>query len=174
MNLPQLTRAASILGSLALLASCKFPEIPLATPEPIKLDPIEVKVRIDLYQHGDSEPSELNEAAETEEIVERQRNRMAEIQELKNSRLVGENHRGLLDIRNLPGGDYGTYVRETVEAENYDRTYLMRQEARRRDVLLPEIQSEQWLRRKELSFEGEWVEAENEQKEGSFTWTQKG
>ena len=171
---------AGMLGMLSMLAlisttSClSLPDVPLTTPEPLKVDPIKVEVRIDLYQHGNDQADALKNTAEGEEVVERQRNRMAEIQDLKNSRLVGENHRGLLDIRNISGGDYGTYVKKTVEEENWDRSYLMREEAKRRDMLLPGIQEEQWIRRAELSFEGEWIEVADPKKEGAFLWKQKG
>jgi len=159
---------------VAILGGCSFPEVPLTTPEPIKIEPLEVKIRLDVYQHGEAkEGDELKQAVEAEEIVQRQRNRMAEIQELKNNRIVGESHRGLLEIRTLPGGDWGAHVKETVEAENYDRTFLMRAEARRKDILLPKVQKEQWLRRLELSFEGEWIEILDPNKEGGFQWYQK-
>ena len=160
-------------GLLALPACTSLPDLPLTTPEPIKVDPIEVQVRIDLYQHGEKPAEAIETTVRMEEIVERQRNRMAEVQELKDSRLVGENHRGLLEVRNLPGGDYGDYVKKTVNAENRDRTYLMRAEAKRRDLLLAEVEEEQWIRRSELSFEGEWIQVSDAEKEGSFKWEQK-
>ena len=64
-------------------------------------------------------------------------------------------------------------MEDTVEKENRDRAFLMQAEAERRDVLLPVIQEEQWIRRTELSFEGEWVEAADPAKEGAFKWEQK-
>ena len=157
-----------------LLGGCKsFPEVPLTTPEPIKVDPIEVKVRIDLYQHAGDAPTPLEEAATAEEVIERQRNRMSEIQELKDNRIVGENHRGLLDIRHLPGGNWDERIKEAVEEENWDRLFLMKHEAKRKEVLLHEIEHEQWIRRKELSFEGEWIQEENTAKEGTYKWVPK-
>ncbi len=60
-----------------------------------------------------------------------------------------------------------------MEEENKDRTFLMQAEAERRDVLLAEIQEEQWIRRSELSFEGEWIEIADPKKEGAFKWQQK-
>ncbi len=169
-----LSPAIALLGVLLASPACtSLPEIPLTTPEPIKVAPIEVQVRIDLYQHGQKPAEAVETAIRMEEIVERQRNRMAEIQELKDNRLVGENHRGLLEVRNLPGGDYGNYVKKTVKEENRDRTYMMRAEAQRRDLLLARIEEEQWIRRSELSFQGEWLEIADPEKEGGFRWKRK-
>jgi len=64
------------------------------------------------HQHARSHPGQA--AAE-----------IGELQPLKNSRLIGENHLGLLEVRNPAPGEYGDYVRETVDAENKDRMALM-------------------------------------------------
>ena len=111
-----------------------LPDVNLTTDDPLKVD---INVRLDVYQHegkegntdtagdGDS-PGEVAAASDDAKVsadlvAKRKRDRMEEIQRLKNNRLVGENHRGLLTIRTLPLDDYGDYVKTTVEAENYDR-----------------------------------------------------
>lgn len=162
--------STAVVGLVA--AGCQLPTVNVGTPEPIKIDPVEIRMRVDVYQHDGAAPTEDEEARDEAAAVERQRNRMAEIQELKNNRFVGENHRGLLTLRDLPSGDYGDYVRKTVDAENEDRLFLMRAEAKRRDLLLTEIQAEQWRARTRDSFKGEWIEVAGE-KEGSYEWARK-
>ncbi len=133
---------------------------------------MEIKIRVDVYQHDGAAPSKDEEKRASADVIKHLRDRMAEIQKLKNNRLVGENHQGLLAIRDLPAGDYGSYVKKTVEAENADRLFLMREEAKRRDVLVTEVQSEQWKARVKDAFKGEWVEIEAN-RPGTFRWVKK-
>lgn len=165
-------RTAALIAVALAPAACRLPTVNVGTPEPIKIDPVEIRMRVDVYQHDGAPPTEDEQQRDAAAAVDRQRNRMAEIQELKNNRFVGENHRGLLTIRDLPGGDYGDYVKKTVEAENEDRLFLMRAEARRRDALLSEIQEEQWRARVRDSFKGEWIEVAGEQ-DGTYDWVRK-
>ncbi|WP_166442808.1 DUF1318 domain-containing protein [Phragmitibacter flavus] len=151
------------------LASCSLPAISLSTPEPIKVD---VTMRLDVYQYKGDEPSAPDAAnVSYEEAVERQRNRMAEIQKLKDNRLVGEDHRGLLHLREKPAGDWGDYVERTVNAENEDRTLMMRREAKDSNRALHEVQDEQWKLRTDKAYEGEWIELPEATGNG-FRWTQ--
>ena len=167
-----------VASGLALVCGgcTSLPDVNLTTDEPIKVD---INVRLDVYQHQAGEGGKP--ARETEEEIERQtleavntrkRNRMAEVQRLKDNRIVGENHRGLLTIRKLPLDSYGDYVKQTVEAENEDRNYLMRARAKSTGKLLHEIQEESWQSNVDRSFQGEWLELAGE-KEGSFVWKQK-
>lgn len=152
-----------------LLASCSLPPISLSTPEPIKVD---VTMRLDVYQYKGDEPTAADAATLShEEAVERQRNRMAEIQKLKDNRLVGEDHRGLLHLREKPAGDWGEYVERTVNAENEDRTLMMRREAKDSNRALHEVQDEQWKLRTDKAYEGEWIELPEANGNG-FRWTQ--
>ena len=105
------------------------------------------------------------------EAVERQRNRMAEIQELKNNRIVGEDHRGLLSLRQTPAGKWGDHVKRTVEEENTDRTLLMRNEAKESNRPLNEIEIEAWKLRADQSFKGEYIEVAGKTP-GAFEWVQ--
>ena len=63
---------------------------------------------------------------------------MADIQLFKNERLVGERHDGLLVILKKPEGEYGDYVRVTIEEENADRMQLMKSLADSEKTSLPE------------------------------------
>ncbi len=166
MPLPLL--CCSLLVCL-VLASCKtLPAVPLTTPEPLKVD---LTMRLDVYQYRGEEPGNQEELESVSEAVERQRNRMAEIQELKNNRIIGEDHRGLLNLRQTPAGDWGNYVKRTVEAENTDRMLLLRNEAKESNRALHEVQAEAWRIRADQSFKGEWIEVPGKAP-GTFDWVQ--
>ena len=72
-------------------------------------------MRVDIYQHAAGDAAAEGPESEAQD---RRRARMAEIQNLKNGRVVGENRHGLLSLVQAPPGEYGDYVRRTVEAEN--------------------------------------------------------
>lgn len=161
-------RFIALLAPL-LIAACKtLPAIPLTTPEPLKVD---LNMRLDVYQYRGDDPADKTEARSLAEAVERQRNRMAEIQELKNNRIIGEDHRGLLSLRQVPAGDWGDYVKRTVEEENTDRTLLMRNEAKESNRQLHEVEREAWSQRTAQAFKGEWIEVPGKA-EGTFDWVQ--
>jgi hypothetical protein len=107
--------------ALTLITSCKPFDVNVATPEPIKVD---LDMDVHVYQHGkvDKKTSEQQEAFRS--AMDARRARMEEIQELKNNRLVGENHEGELSVRTKPAGEYGDYVVKTVSDENLDRVTL--------------------------------------------------
>jgi uncharacterized protein YdbL (DUF1318 family) len=153
-----------VAAPLLLLAACN-PTVQVATPEPLKVD---VSMRVDIYQHatGDAPPEGPEAEAQT-----RRRARMAEIQNLKNARTVGEDRHGLLAIVQAPPGEYGDYVRRTVEAENADRLALMKQLAAERRVPLSQIETEQATLWRERTFAGEWIE--EQEPDGTWRWVQK-
>jgi hypothetical protein len=76
-----------------LLASCAAPTVNLATPQPIKVD---IAVRLDVYQHAKEAAKKSRPATAATDPTEARRNRMADIQTFKNSRLVGEGRDALL------------------------------------------------------------------------------
>lgn len=170
-----LLRAASgggVAASLALgLPGCLKPfEVNVNTPEPIKVD---LSVDVNVYQYSGGEKKKADDASsDFREAMDRTRNRMGEVQELKNNRLVGEDRGGLLSIRNRPAGEYGDYVETTVEAENRDRELLMRHEAEEENAPLETIRAEQWKHRQRKSFPGEWIEVESDDGAG-HRWIQK-
>ena len=146
--------------------------ITLNTPEPIK---VEMKIDVNVYQHDakDGEkPAEKN-AAGNAELSRRKFNRQKEIQDLKNSRLVAETHRGTLFLREQPAGTYGEYVRKTVDDENTDRMELMRQEAAEKRRELHEVMQERYEANIKNSFTGEWIEVPDQEKPGSWRLLQK-
>jgi len=150
------------------LSACSAPTVKLATAEPIKVD---IDVRLDVYQHNPPAPKAPLPSPTPGNADTRRRSRMADIQNFKNQRLVGEGRDGLLVIRSTPEGDYGEYVRLGVEAENADRLELMKSLAETQKQSLPEIQARQAEAWRDRSFKGEWIEAPSP--EGGWLWRQK-
>ncbi len=161
---PLLPLGLSLLG----LAGCQLPDVKLVTPKPLEVN---LNMRLDVYQYSGDKPKDAEQERSLAEAVERLRNRQQEVQTIKNNRFVGEDHRGLLQLRDVPAGEWGDYVKRTVEAENEDRMLMMRNEAASTNRALHEVQAEQWKLRADKAFKGEWIEALGE-KEGSFKWVQ--
>ena len=160
-------RLASLL-LLAALSGCKPFAVRLGTEKPIKVD---IKMKLDVYQHEPKEGLRKPETRAAEEPEAARRTRMGEIQALKNSRLVGENRHGLLEIRSQPAGEYGDYVKRTVEAENADRKKLMEKLAKERAVAMSEIERSQAALFRQSAFAGEWYEEADAA--AGFVWKQK-
>ncbi len=159
-----------LLPAIALavgLAGCASPTVKLATAEPLKVD---IDVRLDVYQH--SSPAKVETPKPVAENPDaRRRDRMGEVQNFKNQRLVGEGRDGLLVIRNLPTGDYAENVRMGVESENADRMTLMKSMSEEQKIALPEIQSKQAKLWRDQAFAGEWIEQPGP--DGTWEWVQK-
>src|SRR5262245_48903367 len=107
---------------LMILVGCKNgPTVNLTTTEPLKVDTMksDLNMRVDVYQHADTSVQKravTTQPTTTEDAQTRLRNRMGEIQVLKNNRLVGESHKGLLEIRSQSPGEFGDYVQRTVDS----------------------------------------------------------
>jgi hypothetical protein len=151
-----------------LLASCAAPTVNLSTPEPVKVD---IEMRLDVYQHSAAENRKPDNAKASIDPGAARRNRMAEVQTLKNSRVIGEGRDGLLALRLEPTGDYGDWARATVRAENADRIVLMKTEAAQLRLPLPQIQKKQATIAQKMAFKGEWIEVEKS--EDVWEWVQK-
>jgi hypothetical protein len=118
-----------------------MPEVPITTPKPLEVN---LNMRLDVYQYRGDEPADKESGRALDEANTRMRNRMAEIFNFKSHELVGENHRGLLEIRQVPAGKWGDDVKRQVSAENEDRMLFMRQKAKDSGRTLQEVQDEQW------------------------------
>ncbi len=124
-------------------------------------------MRLDVYQYTSTTNSTTAPAPKAQGDAEsRRRNRMADIQDFKNNRLVGEGHDGLLVIRELPEGEYGQYVKKTVDAENEDRMTQMKKTAEEKKTSLSEIQSQTAEVWRKSAFKGEFIE--EQQPDGSW------
>lgn len=167
---PVRMRRCALLALLlpVLMAACHLPDVNLATPKPIEVN---LNMRLDVYQYTGDAPKPTEQVKTLAEAMERQRNRLEEVQTVKNNRFVGENHRGQLELREAPAGEWGEYVKRTVQAENDDRMLLMRSEAQKSNRTLNEVQTEQWKLRIEKAFKGEYIEVPGD-KEGIFKWIQ--
>ena len=157
---------------LFTMAGCKGIGVNLATSQPLHVD---INMKLDVYQHADTSVQKKIVDASSDlpvDVQERRKNRMGEIQILKNSRVIGENHLGLLQIRDQPPGEYGDYTRQTVDAENSDRTTIMQQVAKKENLPLDKVQEQQAQLAIKMAFNGEWIEPV--QADGTYKWVQKG
>ncbi len=160
-----------VLACMVVLAGCNtFPQVPITTPKPLEVN---LNMRLDIYQYRADEPTDKEATKGITEATLRMRNRMAEIQGLKNSQLVGEDHRGMLIIREVPAGDWGPQMKKAVTAENEDRMLIMRQKAKDTNRALHEIEAEQWRLRTQQANTGEWIEVPGSSP-GSFEWKRAG
>lgn len=163
--------AAGLL--ILLLAGCETPSINLATDEPIK---VEIDVRLDVYQHGgemvESDATTRPVSEETADAMRDRKNRLAQIQTMKNNRIVGEARNGLIAILENPGGEYGDYVREVVALENQDRLEVMQRAAEEENLPLPQIQARQAEVNRTRAFAGEYIEIQLPDG-GTWQWVQK-
>jgi hypothetical protein len=150
------------------LAGCSAPNINLSTAEPIKVD---IAMRLDVYQHNKDATKKPTAGAVASDPETRRRNRMADIQSFKNSRLVGEGSNGLLSIRVDTPGEAGDYMRKTVASENEDRSALMAARAEKEQRKIEDIRAEQAALWRQRSFEGELIELSNP--DGTFAWMPK-
>lgn len=157
---------------LFCLPGCKLPDVNLATSEPLKVD---IKVDLNVYQHSSPEAAAAADAADEarEAIEKRKYNRASEIQELKNQRYAAETHRGLLLLRQQPAGNFGNYVKETVEAENTDRMKLMTADAAKERRELQELMTERYNANLKAAHAGEWIEVPDPAKPDSWKLEQK-
>ena len=160
-------RALLFAAALAL-AACNSIPIDVGTKQPVKVD---IARKVDVYQHSDPNGPKKATPAPQADVGRSRRNRMGEIQLLKNSRLVGENHAGYLELRTVPPGEYGDYVRTTVEAENSDRARLIEKLAKEKNVPVSQAERQQADLFQKGAFAGEWIEVADA--EGKFAWKQK-
>jgi len=156
-----------------LLAGCKAPSVNLETGKPIQVN---IDMRVDVYDHSSSSatPAKKTDPAEAASPEEKRRNRMMDIQTMKNSHIIGEGRDGLLVIRKDSPGEYGDYVKKAVRDENADRTEQMKQMADNQKIPLPEVQKKQGELWRKLAFKDEWIEVPVPGKTDAWHWIQKG
>lgn len=163
----------TLITIAAALTGCTLPTIDVGTKEPLKIDPVEIKIDVNVYQHSGEAPTAGDQAKEQAAVIDRLRNRMAEVQTLKSNLAVGENHLGLLVVRDIPAGYEPKYIKDTVDAENTDRRFMMLADAQRRKIQMKTVQTEQWQSRVNDAFDGEWIEAPSEEDESKIHWIKK-
>lgn len=184
---PQFLSWIVLAVCLLFVCSCKSSKpfhVNVNAEEPIKLD---LSMDIHVYNHAGKESDEGKKSSKSSaksaekdkeiekytKVLESRRNRMAEVQEMKNARYVGENHLGLLELRSLPDGSAGDWVKKTVSAENDDRKFLMDHEADSKSKELAKVRAEQRQHILRKSHVGEWIEVDDLDNPGSYKWIEK-
>lgn len=143
--------------TLLALASCT-PTVRLDTPEPVRID---VNMKVDVTSRDAKEKSGTADEKETADLspAQRQRNRMTEIQNLKNDRVVGERKDGLLELRRKPTDPtYASYASELMENENADRLQLFKAAAEESGRPLEAVRKDYADARRQSAFPGEWIQ----------------
>jgi len=164
----KILRASAVAAAAATFTGCSAPNVNLSTAEPIKVD---ISMRLDVYEHNKAAAKKTASVEPASDPETRRRNRMADIQNFKNSRLVGEGRDGLLSVRVDAPGDAGDYTRKIVALENEDRKALMTARSEKEKRAIEDIQSEQAALWRQRSFEGELIETANP--DGTFGWIAK-
>ncbi len=168
---PHNVKVGLLIVAAVACVSCGRPfDVNVGTDEPIQVD---VSMEVHVYQHGDQNAAVVKAKQEDfQTVMERRRNRMEEVQKLKNNRLVGEDSQALLSVRSLPAGEYGMYVKKTVDEENQDRNFLMKAEAAEKGIALGEVKKIHWQHWQRKSFPGEWIQLEGAEA-GTYRWVKK-
>jgi uncharacterized protein YdbL (DUF1318 family) len=147
--------AAAFLGA-TLLTGCA-PTINLATPDPLKAD---IAVRLDVYEKAS--PTKAKDEQSSLEVAKNRRQRIGEIQQLKNDGVVGENRDGYLEIIRKPADPkYLAYAESVVDAETADRSFLYLANAQAQTTPLEKIEQEYAQLWTDRAFPGEWIQKEN-------------
>ncbi len=132
------------------------PTVRLSTPEPVKID---VDMKVDVYTHEEKSSGNAGKSKETKTPQEARRYRMAEVQNLKNDRVVGLGNEGYLKMKNVPTDPvYADYAQRILAEENADRRALFEAEAEEKEKPVEVIAKEFTKRAREASFPGEWLE----------------
>ena len=157
-----------------LLPGCATVQV--AVPKPVVIDvnmKVDVTTKADTTAKPGTPGAAANPSATPDGAAEEHNLVSGEIQSLKDSRLIGEDNKGYLDVRKLPTGklsggeDYGSYVQRLVKEENDARRVLNLQTAAKEGTPLQTIEAESAKRWQDAAFPGEWVQDD----EGN--WKQK-
>ncbi len=161
--------------AILFLAGCQTPTVNLSTAQPIKVD---IDMRLDVYEHSSAKPGAtpapgVKPGVTTSTPESRRNNRMADIQQFKNSKIVGEDHNGFVDILQPPDGEFGIYVRKTVDAENADRKELMQTLSEQQKIPLATVEQQQGVLWYNRSFKGEMVQVKDPAQDNTWKWIAK-
>lgn len=143
--------AITAIALATVATSCSIPPVRLETPEPMKID---VNVKVDIApikkEGGDAEGP----------VGTSRRTRMEEVQNLKNSRVVGENKEGYLALREVSAAWKGQedYIKRVIDAENNDRQVMYSNRARDEKKSLEEVEETFAAQWRDKSFNGEWIQ----------------
>ncbi len=145
-----------LLPATALLLAACAPSVNLTTTEPVKID---VGMRVDVYTH--EVERKQDESAATSPRVNR-RNRMSEVQALKNDRVIGEGNDGMLVLRNIPPDPaYAEYAGKIIIEENTDRSAILQSEATTNNKPLDAVVHDFVRRARDSSWPGELIQQDD-------------
>lgn len=145
---------------IVTLVSCA-PTIRLDTPQPVKID-VNMKVDVTTEQKTGSAASKTATTTTKKSPLESRRLRMAEIQDLKNNRFVGEGNNGLLSIRKTPDDPkWNTYAEKLVNEENADRKAIFEQESQDTGKPMELVARDFAQKMRSAAFPMEWVQTES-------------
>jgi len=139
-----------------VLASCA-PTVNLSTPEPVKID-----VNMNVHVTTEEVKKSVDGGKEGYSPRQERRARMAEVQTLKNSRIIGEGKDGLVALKEPPVDPaYQAYVAKVVKEENADRQMVMNDEAESKKLPASVVARDFARRNRDAAFPGEWVQQED-------------
>lgn len=149
-----------ILFSAIALVSCS-PTVRLDTPEPVKID-VNMNVNV-TNENKKTDSSAVVKAADADASpLEARRRRMAEIQDLKNNRIIGESNSGLLVVVKTPDdAKWQEYTDKLVKDENKDREMIFEQEAKTSGKPVDLIAKNFAKKMRDASFPNEWIQTES-------------
>lgn len=147
-----LTTASAVLT----LTACA-PTVNLSTPDPVKID-----VNMNVHVTTEEVKKSVDGAEANYSPRQALRERMAEIQALKNNRIIGEANTGLVEILEPPTDPaYRSYAERLVQEENRDRQAVIAADAEARKLPVSTVAREYARRKRESSFAGEWIQQED-------------
>ncbi|WP_202214719.1 DUF1318 domain-containing protein [Methylacidimicrobium sp. AP8] len=123
----------------------------LHSPKPLLFDvDLDTEIRSPPLQSGAAAPANLQE---------RRRTHMAEVQALKNARIIGETSNGYLQIVAEPAeAGYRSYIHRIVEEENRARYLLYASEAKKLGETLSGVEARYAERWQDNAFPGELIQ----------------
>lgn len=154
-SLSNLIPALGCLSPLLFL-SCA-PTVNLSTPDPVKID-----VNMNVHVTTDAVKKSVDGGEGGYSPRQARRERMAELQALKNNRIVGEGREGLVVLKEPPVDPaYQSYVARLVKEENADRQMVLAAEAEAKKQPVSVVAREFARRNREAAFAGEWIEQDD-------------
>ncbi|MDX6766301.1 MAG: DUF1318 domain-containing protein [Candidatus Methylacidiphilales bacterium] len=146
-----------VLFLLPLVFLSCAPTVRLSTPDPVKID-------VNMNVHVTTEAVKKSVDGDPGSYSPRQarRERMAELQALKNNRIVGEGNDGLIVLKEPPVDPaYQSYIARVVKEENADRQMILNDDAESKKQPVSVVARDFARRNREAAFPGEWVQQED-------------
>ena len=170
-------------------------KVKLETSKPIKID---IKMRVDVYQHIVSEVNDIEQEIygeseqklnlfrigeevayayeerppEVKEAILSRKKRASLIEQYQKMGYIGENEKALLVVMKDTPQDVYNEVEKLVEEENRDRMVIYKYMASKNNVPLEQIQEVFFNKHYQLAPQGSWFKIFDKEKEG-YVWKKK-